>query len=138
MINTKDQNSHKPVILFDGYCNLCNGAVQWIIKRDTKAYFHFAPISSDFARQHLSTDFLTTVDSIVLVNGAQILIKSEAALAIARQLPFPFWLLGGFRLIPRFVRDAVYDLIARNRYRIWGKRDNCMVPNPELKARFRD
>ena len=125
-----------PVIFFDGYCNLCNGAVQWIIKRDTKEQFYFTPISSQYAGHVLSPYFLTSVDSIVLVADGQTYIKSTAALEIAGRLPYPYPLLKIFSVIPAVLRDLVYDFIARNRYRIWGKRDACMIPTPDLKARF--
>ena len=125
-----------PVIFFDGYCNLCNGAVQWIIKRDTKEQFYFTPISSQYAGRVLSPYFLTSVDSIVLIADGQTYIKSTAALEIASRLPYPYPLLKIFSVIPAVLRDMVYDFIARNRYRIWGKRDACMIPTPDLKARF--
>ena len=135
---TETSDISNPVIMFDGYCNLCNGAVQWIIKRDTKEQFYFAPINSHYATNTLSSSFLTSIDSIVLIMDNQTYIKSTAALEIARQLPFPYPLLAVFYLIPRVLRDSVYDFVARNRYRIWGKQEACMVPSPALKARFLD
>lgn len=136
-MNTVDSDvNNKPVIFFDGYCNLCNGAIQWIIQKDSQEHFYFAPINSNYANDYLSDKSLTSVDSIVLFDKGQVYIKSTAAVHIARKLPYPFRLLGLLRFIPRFVRDFVYDLIAKYRYSIWGKRQQCMVPTPELKARF--
>lgn len=127
---------NKPIIFFDGYCNLCNGAIQWIIQKDSQQLFYFAPISSNYANAHLADKYLTSVDSIVLLDKGQVYIKSTAAVHIAGKLPCPYRLFGLLRFIPRFLRDFVYDLIAKYRYSIWGKRQQCMVPSPELKARF--
>jgi predicted DCC family thiol-disulfide oxidoreductase YuxK len=128
-------NDH-PVIFFDGYCNLCNGAIQWIIEKDKQALFHFAPIDSKFATNHLPHQLLTNVDSIVLLHGNDIYVKSSAALQIAKMLPKPYTWLSAFRIFPPAIRDWFYDLIAKYRYRIWGSRASCMVPSPELQARF--
>jgi predicted DCC family thiol-disulfide oxidoreductase YuxK len=115
-----------PAILFDGVCNLCNGAVQFIIARDPSAQFRFAPLDSAAAR--------SLIDEAT--PRGQMYTRSAAALRIARRLRFPWPLLYGFIIVPRPLRDAVYDLIARHRYRWFGKRDTCMVPTPDLRSRF--
>jgi predicted DCC family thiol-disulfide oxidoreductase YuxK len=132
-----DSRNHITV-LFDGVCNLCNGTVQFIIKRDRAAIFRFASLQSDYAhallrRLNLPADQLYSV--IVIEDGIAYQ-KSDAALRIARRLP-GFWRwLYIFRFIPKFIRDGLYNFIATNRYRFFGKKDHCMIPTPELKARF--
>ena len=126
------------LLLFDGVCNLCNGAVQWIIVRDKKAIFQFAALQSDAGQRTLNHLGLPTqtFNSIVLIKGDRYLIRSDAALEIAVQLG-GFWQLAGiFKIVPRFIRDAVYDFIANNRYRWFGKQEQCMLPRAEWKERF--
>ena len=130
-----------PLILFDGDCNLCNGAVQFVIKRDRRARFRFASLQSEAGRQALAaagTARDEQPDSILLVSDGRVLAKSAAALAIARRLRLPWPLLSVFWVVPYPLRDIVYDCIARNRYRWFGKRDECWVPTPELRQRFLD
>ncbi len=130
-----------PIILFDGVCNLCNSAVQWVIERDTDRRFRFASLQSDAARRELervlSRDEIEALpDSVVLLDADGVHTRSAAALRIACGLGRRFsWLRLGFAL-PRPIRDAIYDLIARNRYRWFGRRDSCMTPTPDLAARF--
>jgi len=128
------------IIFFDGVCNLCNGAVQFIIKRDTKKTFQFASLQSAFAHDQLKEHQIdvTALQSIVLKSGNTIYTKSTAALRIAKQLSGGWPLLYSFMIIPAFIRDWVYDGIAKNRYRWFGKQDVCMVPTPDLKDRFLD
>jgi predicted DCC family thiol-disulfide oxidoreductase YuxK len=126
------------LLLFDGVCNLCNGAVQWIIVRDKKAIFQFAALQSDAGQRALNHLGLPTqtFNSIVLIKGDRYLTRSDAALEIAVQLG-GFWQLAGiFKIVPRFIRDAVYDFIANNRYRWFGKQEQCMLPRAEWKGRF--
>ncbi|NQX37218.1 Predicted thiol-disulfide oxidoreductase YuxK, DCC family [Pedobacter steynii] len=126
------------VIFFDGVCNLCNHSVQFIIKRDHKDYFRFAALQSDIATQKLSDFDFNAEDlkTIILLEGGKVYLRSTAALRIARQLSGGWSMWYGFIIIPAFIRDFVYKLIANNRYRIWGKTESCMVPSPELKAKF--
>ena len=126
------------VILFDGVCNLCNGSVQFVIKRDRQKYFRFASLQSDSAIRVLSeyADFATVPDSIVLIEDHRVWVKSAAILRIARHLRFPWPAAYAFTAIPRPLRDWVYDLVARHRYRWFGRKDYCMVPTPELQDRF--
>lgn len=129
-----------PLVLFDGDCNLCNGAVQFILRRDARAHFHFAALQSAAGRAALARvgGLGPLPDSIVLVQRGRALVKSAAALAIARGLRWPWPLLSIFWLVPWPLRDLVYDWIARNRYRWFGKREECWVPTPALRARFLD
>lgn len=119
-------------------CNLCNGAVNFIIDNDPKGHFQFAALQSDFGQQKLAALGFdqAAFDSLVLLQGEEVFTKSSAALRIAKQLKFPYPLLYVFIILPPFLRDAVYNLIARNRYKWWGKRDSCRMPTPELQSRF--
>lgn len=127
-----------PIVLFDGVCNFCNASVNFILKRDPKGVFRFAPLQSEVAKQllekfHLPADDL---DTMVLIEDGTASTRSTAGLRIARRLKGTWPLLYGFIVLPRFLRDAVYRLIAKNRYRWFGKKDVCMVPKPEWKERF--
>ena len=122
------------VVLFDGVCNLCNGAVRFILARDPAARFRFASLQSDAARRLLGDG--GPAETIVLLDAGKTYVKSTAALRIARGLRFPWPLLNAFVAVPRPVRDLIYDWVARHRYRWFGKRDTCMLPTPELRERF--
>ncbi len=133
----------RPIILFDGVCNLCISAVQRVIERDKGGRFYFASLQSDAARRELekllgAEEIDALPDSIVLLDPEGVHTRSAAALRIARGLGFPYALLRLGVVLPRPVRDAIYDLIARNRYRWFGRRDTCMTPTPDLAARFLD
>ncbi|HXH19618.1 MAG TPA: thiol-disulfide oxidoreductase DCC family protein [Chitinophagales bacterium] len=126
------------IILFDGVCKLCNASVRFIIKRDKKAYFRFASLQSAFAGdlfRKLNFDS-NGVDSIVLYENGKVYVRSTAALKIAKHLSGWWFLIYGCIIFPRFLRDAAYDFIARNRYKWFGKKEFCMVPEPEIKGRF--
>jgi predicted DCC family thiol-disulfide oxidoreductase YuxK len=129
------------IILFDGVCNLCNGVVRFVIARDPRAHFRFAALQSDAARRVCAEVGATppaAVDPdtiIVIVNGRAVE-RSDAALAIASRLPFPWPMFGVLRILPRGLRDWLYRLVAKNRYRWFGKSETCMMPTPELRARF--
>ena len=127
-----------PVIFFDGVCNLCNGAVQYVIKHDTKKIFRFASLQSDSGQQLLQKNALpqTHFTSFILLENDKVFTKSTAALKVARKLTGVVRLLYGFIIVPAFIRDAVYNFIARNRYKWFGKQESCMIPTPELKNRF--
>ena len=131
--------NHKPVvILFDGVCNLCNGLVRFIIRRDPNAKFKFASLQSEVGRSllkqfNINPDLL---HSIVVIDNDVAFQRSDAALRIANNLSGGWKILKVFRILPKFFRDTCYNIVATNRYRIFGKKENCMVPTPELKERF--
>ncbi|HYN08561.1 MAG TPA: thiol-disulfide oxidoreductase DCC family protein [Vicinamibacterales bacterium] len=126
------------ILLFDGVCNFCNGIVQFIIERDPRARIRFAPLQSDIAATLLAShpDRANLPDTVVLVEDGQVYVRSTAALRVARHLRFPWSLAWMFMVVPRPVRDWVYDWIARHRYAWFGKRDTCMVPTPDITNRF--
>ncbi len=128
----------KKIILFDGVCNLCNNAVVFIIKRDKKDVFRFAAIQSDEGEKLIKKHNIDTskTDSIILIENDTYSVKSTAALKIAKHLKGGYPLLYGFIILPAFFRNWVYDIIAKNRYKWFGKKDNCMIPTPELKEKF--
>ena len=129
---------HPNLILFDGVCNFCNFWVNFIIDRDSKAFFKFTAVQSDTARQILKSNNIDAmkIDSIVLVINGKIFFKSSAAFQIARKLD-GFWkLLYIFIIIPPFMRDGIYDFIASNRYKWFGKRETCRIPTDNEKHRF--
>jgi predicted DCC family thiol-disulfide oxidoreductase YuxK len=129
-------------VLFDGVCNLCNGAVRFIIRRDPRARFRFAALDSAAARSLLAAAPAagSLPDSIILVEqlaaGSRVSTQSSAILRIARGLRLPWPLAYAFIVIPKPLRDALYAFIARHRYRWFGKRDSCMLPTPDLQSRF--
>ena len=124
------------MLLFDGVCTLCNGFVQFVIERDPAGRFQFAPLQSDAAARLLGVAPPPLPDSLVLLEDGRLFTRSTAALRVARGLRFPWPLAYVFVAVPRPVRDCVYDAVARNRYRWFGRRDVCMVPTPELRSRF--
>lgn len=135
MENTLNSN---PVILFDGVCNLCNSSVQFVIKHDPKKKFRFASIQGDYGQQvlkkfHLPPDSL---NSFILLEDNQIYTHSTGALKVAKQLSGAWPMLYAFIIIPPFIRNAVYQFIAKNRYKWFGKKETCAIPSPELKALF--
>lgn len=128
----------QPIILFDGVCNLCNGAVQFVIKHDPEKQFSFASLQSDAGMQLLKDKNLSATDfsSFILIENGELYSKSTAALKVAKRLSGAVKILGIFIVIPAVIRDAVYNFIARNRYKWFGKKDACMIPTPELQSRF--
>lgn len=127
-----------PVLLFDGVCNLCNASVQWVLLRDKKAVFRFAALQSETGQKLLMQHGLDAknFDTVVLVDDQNIYLRSDVPLEIVRRLGGWWQLLYAFKIIPRFIRDALYSWIARNRYRWWGRREACMLPRAEWKERF--
>ena len=130
-------NKHK-TILFDGVCNLCNDAVKFIIKHDKKDVFRFTALQSAVGMVMVTEHGIDTtqIDSIILIADNKSFTKSTAALKIARHLSGGYPLLYGFMIVPNFIRNWVYDIIAKNRYKWFGKKDACMIPTPELKKKF--
>ena len=128
----------KSVLLFDGVCNLCNSSVQFVLKRDKRKYFKFAALQSN-SGQELLKQFDLPVNnftSFVLIENDKIYLKSTAALQVAKRLGGVWSLLFIFIIIPSPIRDFVYNLVAKNRYKIFGKRESCMLPTPDVKERF--
>lgn len=129
---------NKSVILFDGVCNLCNASINFIIKHDKNEHFVFASLQSDAAKEillHFPAK-KNKLDSILLIENEIIYDKSTAALLISRKLSGGFKFLYAFRILPKFIRDALYNLIAKNRYHWFGKKETCMLPSLEIKKRF--
>ncbi len=128
---------NQAIILFDGVCNLCNNSVQFIIRHDKDAYFKFASLQSDFGRQLKEAKQIPNdVDSIILVENGKVYMQSSAILHIARHLDGAWKLAAAALFIPRPIRDIIYRYVARNRYRWFGRQDQCMLPSPDLKERF--
>ena len=134
-------NTPHTIVLFDGVCNLCNQTVQFIIRHDSKGQFRFASQQSEAGQgllnQHSIPQTTALADSVVVIEGDRVYLESDAALQIFRRLPRYSWLYN-FRYVPKPLRDWVYRVIAKNRYRIFGKQESCMVPTPELRSRFLD
>jgi predicted DCC family thiol-disulfide oxidoreductase YuxK len=126
------------VILFDGVCNFCNGAVNFIIERDREGYFKFAPLQSEVGEKLLAENGIDEIetDSVVLIEDGKVYTHSTAALRIARRLDGAWKFAYGFVVVPRFVRNFFYRLFARYRYKMFGKQDACMLPTPEIRHRF--
>jgi len=127
-----------PILLFDGVCNLCNGTVQWVIEHDPGAKFRFASLQSETGQQLLQAHHLPTgeLNTVVLVDGGKAYTRSDVPLRIVGKLGGLWPILQAFYIVPKPLRNAVYDWIARNRYRWFGKKEACWLPTPELKARF--
>lgn len=126
------------ILLFDDVCNLCNASVQWVLLRDRRGVFHFAALQSDVGRGLLARFGLSAenFDTVVLVDGDRVFTRSDAALEVLRRLGKPWAFGAGLRVLPRSLRDAVYNWIARNRYRWFGRREQCLLPRPEWQERF--
>jgi len=130
---------NKKLILFDGVCNLCNDSVQYVIKHDKKNIFMYTALQSEVGQEIIKTYNIDTkkTDSILLYAPEKgVSYKSTAALKIASKLGFPTNLMSVFFIIPPFIRNWVYDYIAKNRYKWYGKKESCMIPTPELKSKF--
>ncbi|MCP9762252.1 thiol-disulfide oxidoreductase DCC family protein [Lacihabitans soyangensis] len=126
-----------PIILFDGVCNLCNGAVQFVLRNDTKNIFKFASLQSKFAQDFLKKHQLPTENfgTLILIENEKIFVKSNAVFKIAKYLTKYAW-LSVFSFLPIFVTDFFYDIVSKNRLKWFGKRENCWLPTDELKERF--
>lgn len=136
MESSKDYNG--PIILFDGICNLCNSSVDRVIRWDRKKVFRFASLQSEFAKNLLNNTSVNPrdLDSIVYFHQGKVKQKSNAVMAIVLKLGFPYSLLYVFKLVPRFLRNYVYDIVARNRYQWFGEKETCRIPTEEEKSLF--
>ena len=134
---TQERNQ-KPIILFDGVCNLCNRSVQFILKKDKRKKFLFATLQGTKGREILQKFSLPAnyLNSFILADGEKIYTKSTAALRMLKILGRGWNLFYMFIIIPPFIRDTVYNMIAKYRYKWFGKKDLCMVPGPEVRERF--
>jgi predicted DCC family thiol-disulfide oxidoreductase YuxK len=131
-------DSKNPLILFDGVCNLCNSSVQYVIKHDPHRLFRFASLQSAFGQKILS-DYdlpLNEYNSFILFNDNKIYTRSTAALLVSKKLKGFIKSLYIFIIVPKFIRDAMYNIIAKNRYKWFGKKQVCWLPSPELKSLF--
>ncbi len=126
------------IILFDGVCNFCNGSVNFIIERDPEAYFKFAPLQSEIGQKLLQENGVdkTVTDSVVLIEDGKVYTRTTAALKIAKRLSGYWSYFYGFIVVPSFFRDIFYKLFAQYRYKMFGKQEACMLPSPEVRARF--
>lgn len=133
--------TEKKIILFDGVCNLCDNAIQYIIKKDKHNTFLFAALQSEIGKKLLKERHINTeeVDSIILIDpGVAYYFKSDAAIEITKEFGGLWKIFPVFKALPASFRNIVYDFIAKNRYKWYGKKQECMIPTPELKAKFLD
>lgn len=133
-----DTDKKHKIILFDGVCNLCNDSVKLVIKNDKKDIFRFTALQSEAGVALVTKHGIdtSTTDSIILIDQDSVYAKSSAALKIAKHLSGGYPLLYGFMILPKFIRNWVYDIIAKNRYKWFGRKDSCMIPTPQLKKKF--
>ncbi len=130
--------SEQPVLLFDGVCNLCSSSVQFVIKHDPKGKLKFAALQSEVGKQLLAKHQLSTkaLSSLVLVEGDRVFTHSTGALRLSKYLSGLWPMAYGLVVIPAFLRNMVYNWIAKNRYKWFGEKTECWIPTPELKSRF--
>jgi len=131
---------HRRIIIFDGVCNFCNGAVNFIIKRDPNGVFAFTPMQSDFAQSLIRKYKVKEVgmDTFILIKNDKHHVRTDAVLEITKDFRGFWFLFRVFKILPRLFRDYFYKLFARNRYRLFGKRATCMIPTPDIRSRFID
>ncbi len=127
-----------PVILFDGVCNLCTGSVQFVIKHDSKHQFRFASLQSEFGQQVMTEFHLPTTElgSFILLENGKIYTRSSGALRVTKKLNGGWPLLYVFMLVPAFIRNGIYNWVAKNRYKWFGKKEECWIPTKELNSLF--
>ena len=130
--------NNEPIILFDGVCNLCNGAVNFVIRRDKKGQIKFAPLQSAVGMEIMAAYGLEpgVMETFLFIENGKVYNRSTAALRVCRHLKGLWPLCYGAIIVPRFIRDGIYKWIARNRYKWFGQKDQCMIPTPDVKARF--
>ncbi|MBP2114130.1 thiol-disulfide oxidoreductase DCC family protein [Paenibacillus silagei] len=138
MTEERKEVQGESIVLIDGVCHLCQGIVRFIIPRDPKAHFKFASLQSDAARELLKAGGLPEqqLDTVVLIENGKYYTQSAAVLRIARRLRFPWPAAYVFILIPGPLRNAMYRIVARNRYRWFGRDEQCLLPTPDMKRRF--
>lgn len=139
MMEINELPKDKKIILYDGVCNLCNASVQFVIKRDTKDVFRFVPLQSHLGNKilnHIGINREQTESIVLYEPGKAYFYKAEAALKIINEFGGLYYLLNILQILPKFISNTVYDYIAKNRYRWYGKQESCMMPTPELAAKF--
>ena len=126
------------LVLFDGVCNLCNALVQFVIRHDRAAKFRFATIQSEIGREIFQSHGLDPADlqTFVFISDGKMHVRSDAAIEVVSRFGGAWRFFTVFRLVPRVARDWIYSMVARNRYRWFGRKDVCMIPTPEIKERF--
>jgi len=132
-----DTSKH-PILFFDGLCNLCNGYIQFVIKRDPDSRFRFAALQSDFAKEYFKEDpaLIKDVHTVIMVEDGKRYSHSDVGLRMCAHLGGLWPILQVLKYLPKGFRDSIYNWVAKNRYRWFGKKDSCMIPTPELQARF--
>ena len=137
-MNISDIPKDKPLILFDGVCNFCNTMVNFVIKQDKKNIFRFAALQSEAGRKLLEQYkiYWRRSDSFVVIDNGKAYMKSNAALHLYNKLPWYWKWTQLFWVFPRFIRDGMYNLIAKNRYKWFGKKEECAIPTPDIKEKF--
>ncbi len=130
--------NNNPIILFDGVCNFCNSSINFVIKRDKKSIVRFAALQSDAGQQLLKEYSLPTneFNSFILIEAGAVFTQSTGALKVCKYLTGLWPLFYGFIIVPKFIRDGIYNWVAKNRYKWFGKKDQCMLPTPAVSARF--
>jgi predicted DCC family thiol-disulfide oxidoreductase YuxK len=129
----------KTIVMFDGVCNLCNGLIQFLIPRDPKKNLIFAPLQSDFSKEKLKMEYSIgpeLLNTVVVISNGKVFQKYRAIIEIFSKLSFPWFLLTIGRLVPIFIGNKIYDYVAANRYKWFGKQEKCMMPTPEIMERF--
>jgi predicted DCC family thiol-disulfide oxidoreductase YuxK len=137
-MDSSDPVAGRVLVMFDGVCNLCNGFVQFLIRRDPEARFVFASLQSSFASDQLRRHGLDSqaLHSVIVIDNGKMYQRSEAVLRAAGYLPALWPMLKVFWIVPRFIRDGVYNMLAASRYKWFGRQDACTVPDPSLRSRF--
>jgi predicted DCC family thiol-disulfide oxidoreductase YuxK len=133
------EGNHRKIVFYDGICNLCDGAVRFVLPRDPNGHVRFASLQGEFAKQALAQRGIQdseALESIVLIENGKSYLRSTAVLRIMGALRFPWNLALVFLVIPRPIRDFVYRWVARHRYAVFGKQDVCLLPRPEWRTRF--
>jgi predicted DCC family thiol-disulfide oxidoreductase YuxK len=124
------------VIFFDGVCGLCNGFIDFVIKIDKKHEFNFSPLQSEYAQEHLPPEMTKDLKSVIYQSGEDLFTKSDAVMRILSEIGGVWKLVSLGKVLPKAFRDAAYELVAENRYRIFGKKETCRLPTPEERSRF--
>lgn len=129
---------NKKIIFFDGVCNLCNGLVDWLIVHDNQKLFNYASLQGKTAKELLPLNVINDLNTVVFFENGKVFYRSEAILRLFSYLPYPWKILSFFIILPTFFSNALYNLVAVNRYRLFGKKTTCRLPTLEEKTFFLD